>query len=95
MFGLARTDAATASLILPFEAAATAAIAWLIFHEPFGRRVAVGMISLTAGAVAVSWTGAPSLSGVLGPLAIIGACMVWGFDNNLTRKVSLAIRCKS
>jgi drug/metabolite transporter (DMT)-like permease len=26
----------------------------------------------------------------LGPLAIIGACIAWGLDNNLTRKVSLA-----
>jgi hypothetical protein len=27
---------------------------------------------------------------VLGPLAIVGACIAWGLDNNLTRKVSLA-----
>ena len=26
----------------------------------------------------------------MGPLAIIGACIAWGLDNNLTRKVSLA-----
>ncbi len=90
MFGLTRTDAATASLLLTFEAAATAAIAWLIFHEPLGRRVAAGMTSLTAGAVALSWTGSPSLSSILGPLVIVGACMAWGLDNNLTRKVSLA-----
>jgi drug/metabolite transporter (DMT)-like permease len=25
-----------------------------------------------------------------GPLAIVGACVAWGIDNNLTRKVSLA-----
>jgi hypothetical protein len=27
---------------------------------------------------------------VIGPLAIVGACVAWGLDNNLTRKVSLA-----
>ena len=30
------------------------------------------------------------MSGLLGPLAIVGACIAWGLDNNLTRKVSLA-----
>jgi hypothetical protein len=32
----------------------------------------------------------PSWQGVIGPLAIVGACIAWGIDNNLTRKVSLA-----
>jgi drug/metabolite transporter (DMT)-like permease len=27
---------------------------------------------------------------LIGPLAIVGACIAWAFDNNLTRKVSLA-----
>jgi drug/metabolite transporter (DMT)-like permease len=27
---------------------------------------------------------------LIGPLAIVGACIAWGLDNNLTRKVSLA-----
>ena len=27
---------------------------------------------------------------MLGPLAIVGACIAWGLDNNLTRKISLA-----
>jgi drug/metabolite transporter (DMT)-like permease len=38
----------------------------------------------------LSWSGQPQLSGLLGPLAIVGACLAWGLDNNLTRKVSLA-----
>ena len=35
MFGLAQTDAATASLLLALEGAATALIAWFVFHENF------------------------------------------------------------
>ena len=31
-----------------------------------------------------------TLAGLLGPLSIAGACLAWGLDNNLTRKVSLA-----
>jgi drug/metabolite transporter (DMT)-like permease len=90
MFGLARTDAATASLLLTLEGAATALIAWFIFHENFDRRIATGMLCLLAGAALLAWAGAPSLHGVIGPLAITGACIAWGLDNNLTRKVALS-----
>ena len=34
--------------------------------------------------------GTPSLDNFLGPLAVTGACIAWGIDNNLTRKVSHA-----
>lgn len=90
MIGLARTEAATASLLLTLEGVATALMAWFIFHENFDRRIALGMVCLVSGAIILSWTGQPTLSGLLGPLAIIAACIAWGLDNNLTRKVSLA-----
>jgi drug/metabolite transporter (DMT)-like permease len=90
MAGLARTDAATASLLLTLEGAATALMAWFIFRENFDRRIAIGMLCLLAGAAVLAWSGAPTLRSALGPLAILGACIAWGLDNNLTRKVSLA-----
>jgi drug/metabolite transporter (DMT)-like permease len=90
MLGLARTDAATASLLLTLEGVATALLAWFVFHENFDRRIALGMACLVAGALVLSWSGTPSMTGLLGPLAIVGACLAWGIDNNLTRKVSLA-----
>lgn len=90
MAGLASTSAATASLLLALEGAATALLAWFIFHEHVDRRIAAGMALLVAGALALAWTGTPTLDGLIGPLAIAGACLAWGLDNNLTRKVSLA-----
>ena len=90
MAGLARTDAAAASLLLTLEGAATALMAWFIFHESFDRRIALGMVCLVTGAVALAWSGVPTLASVIGPIAIVGACIMWGLDNNLTRKVSLA-----
>lgn len=90
MVGLTRTDAATASLLLTFEGVATALLAWFVFREHFDRRIALGMAALVAGAVILSWSGTPSLSSLAGPLAILGACVAWGLDNNLTRKVSLS-----
>ena len=90
LVGLARTGASTASLLLTLEGVATALMAWSIFHESFDRRIATGMLCLAAGALVLSWSGAPTLESVVGPLAIIGACVAWGLDNNLTRKISLA-----
>lgn len=90
MLGLSRTDAASASLLLTLEGVATALLAWFAFHEHFDRRIALGMACLVAGAAVLSWSGQPSLAGLLGPAAVVGACIAWGLDNNLTRKVSLA-----
>jgi len=90
MLGLARTDAATASLLLTLEGATTAVLAWFAFRENFDRRIAAGVVCLLAGALILSWSGTPSLHSVLGPLAILCACVAWGLDNNLTRKVALA-----
>ncbi len=89
MWGLARTDASAASLLLALEGAATALIAWFIFHESFDRRILLGFACLLGGAIILSWSGAPTLQTLSGPLAIAGACIAWGLDNNLTRKVSL------
>lgn len=90
MVGLARTEASTASLLLTLEGVATALLAWFVFHENFDRRIAVGMACLVVGAAILSWSGQPGWSGLMGPLAIAGACLAWGIDNNLTRKVSLS-----
>jgi len=90
MLGLARSDATTASLLLTLESAFTALIAWFIFHENFNRRVGLSMLALLAGAFVLAWSGAPTMKGIIGPAAIVGACAMWGLDNNLTRKVSLA-----
>ena len=90
LVGLSRTDAATASLLLTLEGVATALMAWFLFHENFDRRIVLGMACLLTGVVILSWSGQPTLSSVVGPLTIIGACAAWGLDNNLTRKVSLS-----
>jgi drug/metabolite transporter (DMT)-like permease len=90
LIGLAQTQAATASLLLSFEAAATALIARLVFKESYGPRLILGMAFLVAGAATLAWSGVPTLETMTGPLAIIGACFAWALDNNLTRKISSA-----
>lgn len=87
MVGLAATPAATASLLLNVEGLATMAIAWVVFRESVDRRLLAGALAILAGAVLLSWQGGLDGAG-LGALAILGACLAWGIDNNLTRKLS-------
>jgi len=90
MWGLQATSGSSASLLLNAEAVFTALIAWFVFSENFDRRIALGMALIVAGAVAIAWQGEAAV-GTLGPVAaVLGACLAWAIDNNLTRKVSLA-----
>jgi drug/metabolite transporter (DMT)-like permease len=86
MFGLARTDAAGASLLLNLEGLATMGIAWGVFRENVDRRLLVGAFSILAGAGVLSWHGHASFQ--WGAFLIVVACLCWGVDNNLTRKLS-------
>ena len=89
MFGLRVTDAASASLILNLEGVFTALLAWFAFKENFDRRIALGMALIVAGGAVLSSGSALRAAGIIGPLAIAGACLAWAIDNNLTRKVSV------
>jgi drug/metabolite transporter (DMT)-like permease len=89
MLGLVRTHAAPAALLLNLEGLATMSIAWLVFRENVDRRLLLGALAILAGAVVLSWEG----QGVRlnsGALLIAGACLAWGIDNNLTRKLASA-----
>ncbi len=90
LFGLTRVAASAASLLLTLEGVLTALLAWFAFEENFDRRIAVGMASIVAGAVVLNWQPGMTVSDLLGPAAIVGACLAWAIDNNLTRKVSLS-----
>lgn len=89
MIGLATTAASTAALLLNLEGLATMAIAWLAFRENVDRRLLIGAVAILAGALLLSWQDGPAGIGI-GSLAIAGACLAWGIDNNLTRKLSAA-----
>jgi drug/metabolite transporter (DMT)-like permease len=89
MLGLARTPASTAALLLNVEGLATMAIAWVVFRENVDRRLLTGALAILAGALLLSWQGGPSGVG-LGALAVVGACLAWAIDNNMTRKLSSA-----
>ena len=88
MFGLALTEASTASLLLNLEAVLTAGLAWVVFRENVDRRIFAGMLAIVAGGVLLSWTQLPRAGGVAGSLLIAAACLAWAIDNNFTRRIS-------
>ena len=92
MAGLAGMPASQASLLLNGEAVLTALLAWVVFRENVDRRVAFGMLAIVAGGVVLAWPQGEAAGAATGRsvLLVLGACLAWAIDNNLTRKVSLA-----
>ena len=87
MLGLSRTTAASGSLLLNLESVATMGIAWLFFRESVDRRLLLGAFAIVLGAAALSWHG-QGVSLDIGAVLVAAACVSWGIDNNLTRKLS-------
>lgn len=88
MWGLSRTAAASASLLLNAEGVFTALLAWFVFRENFDRRIALGMAAILAGALALAWSPGAGLQSGWPALAVLGACFGWALDNNFTRNVA-------
>ena len=88
MLGLGRVTGLAGSLLLNFEAAATALIAVLFFKENAGRRVWAALALMTAGGVLLSWNSGQGRLEVAGPLLVLAAMAGWALDNNLTRQIS-------
>jgi drug/metabolite transporter (DMT)-like permease len=64
-------------------------IAWVVFRENVDQRLLMGAFAILAGAGLLSWSGG-DLGLSWGSFLIAGACLAWGIDNNLTRKLSAA-----
>ena len=89
LFGLQRTSATLASLLLNLEAVFTTAIAVLVFREWIGRRGLAALAVVVGGCALSTWAAGGATQTLLGPLAVAGACACWAIDNNLTQRLSL------
>ncbi len=83
--GLARTSAATASILLNTELAATALLAAVVFREHLGRRLIASAVTISVAGVLLVAT--PSSGIDVGALLVIGACLCWGYDNGVTAQI--------
>ena len=88
LIGLTETEASTASLLLNLEALATMGLAWIVYRENVDRRLLIGAAAILTGSILLSWNGGGRIG--WGAFAILAACLAWGIDNNLTRKISAA-----
>jgi drug/metabolite transporter (DMT)-like permease len=87
LWGLARSPASAASLLLNLEVLLTVLLAGVVFRERLGRRVIAASALLAAGGITLGWpTGQLDLA--RGSLAVAGACLLWAIDNNLTRLIA-------
>ncbi len=88
MIGINNSPAATASLLLNFEAAATSLIAFLFFREHIGRRVWLGLFIITIASILLSLDLSSGWGFSAGSLLLLAACLFWGVDNNFTNRIS-------
>lgn len=88
MWGLNGTTAASASLLLNLESVITTLVAAVIFREAVSTRIWLAAAVMLIGALLLSYDPALPLNLSLHSLAVAAACLMWAFDNNLTRKIS-------
>jgi drug/metabolite transporter (DMT)-like permease len=88
MLGLSRISGLAGSLLLNFEAVATALIAVWLFREPAGKPVWAALVLMTAGGVLLAWDPAGGRPDLAGPFLVLAAMAGWGLDNNLTGRIS-------
>jgi drug/metabolite transporter (DMT)-like permease len=89
LYGLRNVSGVAGSLLLNLEAPFTMLLAILVFRESMSRGEVIASAFITGGAIVLSYEPGQLRAELLGALAIAGACLAWGVDNNLTQKVSL------
>jgi len=85
MAGLARTSAASASILLNAELVATVVLAALFFREHLGARILVSAMLITVAGSLLAWE--PGATVDAGALFVIGASAAWGLDNCVTARI--------
>ena len=88
MFCLRGTSAAVASMLLNFEGVATTVIAAFVFQEAVGRRVWMAIAGITLACGLLSWNPGGSWTLSLGAVGVLLTCVLWGFDNNFSNRLS-------
>lgn len=89
MFGLNKTQASVASLLLNLEGVFTALIAWFFFKENTDNKIIIGMVFILLGGIILSLPDFKSDLGIWqGSIFIVTACLFWAIDNNFTRNIS-------
>jgi drug/metabolite transporter (DMT)-like permease len=89
LWGLRRLSAVLGALLLNLEAPFTIGLAVLLFREHLGRREMAGVLLIVGAAAILQFRPEEMRPDPWGFLAIVGACLWWAIDNNLSQRVSL------
>jgi len=82
LFGLRVAQAASVSLWLNLELAATAVLGVLIFRDHLSSKGWLGVVVTLVGSTLLVWE--PNTAGVTSGVLVFLACLCWGLDNHLT-----------
>ena len=89
MLGLSSVSAEATSLLVNFEIVATTLVALIIFKEKVSWRLWLAIVLVVLASLLLSVQGnLSSLKLSTGALLILGATLCWGFENNITRRLS-------
>ena len=89
LWGLERLSGVLTSLLLNLEAPFTVLIAILVFREHLVRLELAGVLVIVVGAGILTYRPGAIRGDVFGILAVLGACLCWAIDNNLSQRLSL------
>jgi len=95
-WGVQRTSAVSASLLLNMESVFTVLLARAAFREPIGPRVTAALAAIVGGGVVLLLASAnggdvgegASRASLLGAIAVMAATLAWAVDNALTRPLA-------
>jgi len=89
MLGLKQASAANAALLGNFEIVATVLIALIVFRESIGQRLWIAIFLITFASMLLTLEDLSVLTFTAGSILVLLACICWGLENNLTKKLSL------
>jgi drug/metabolite transporter (DMT)-like permease len=89
MLGLERVSGITGSLLLNLEGPCTLVVGVFALHEYLSGRSWAGAATVFAASALLTTRGASGGSDVVGAVLIVGACVGWAVDNNLTQRMTL------
>ncbi|MCF0136707.1 MAG: DMT family transporter [Lachnospiraceae bacterium] len=88
MYGLSHTGSASASLLNNFEIVATSIIALMIFKEVISKQLWIALFFVTLASVILTCDDLSGIDFSWGSIFVLLAAVLWGFENNCTRKIS-------
>lgn len=89
LWGLQRLSGVVASLLLNLEAPFTILLAVVFFSEHLEKSETMGAMLIIGAAAVLTYRPGDVRGDALGFAALVGACLCWAIDNNLSQRISL------